>query len=563
MTEKEAQVDGQDSTRELRRRAEELAALNDLARRLAALHEPHELLAEVARQAQRLLRVDVAYIMLVHDERLRIEVVEGSLGVTLRGIELGPGDGLGGWVLQTGAPLWSENYLLDGRFPRPEGLEAAAQQEQLGGILGVPLTVGGTTLGVLLAADRHPRRFTEHEVELLAGLAAHAAVTLRNADLFDQQRAAAAQLRTAHEALQLTEEQLRAAGVLRDRLGEAVLSGGGLDAVRAALEAGTGHPVEVRDPQGKILTGGGVGPSGHTVPVTLPGGHVADLVAPEPVAQDPHSRRLLQIGAASVALVLASERSLVEAELRTRGEFLHSLLDSRADPRSLTRRAAALGIDLHRVATVVVLDPGGADPSVGGVLASRILARFGGWSAVHGGCQVVLVPDADPLTTRGALPEPARSGPTSTPVTVGLAACEGGPAGVRSGYRDARATATVLLALDRPGARALADELEPYRGLFGRAGRGELRTFVQLMVGDLVQHDHDRSTDLVRTLETYLDQGTHHARTCATLHIHPNTLYQRLDRIRAVIGTGWQDPGRSLEIHLALRLHGLLARIPG
>ena len=111
-------VDGADddvarSVAELRRRAEELAVLNDLARRLAALHDTREVLDEVARQARRLLGVDVAYIMLLRADRLRIEVVDGAMGSAMRGIELESGQGLGGQVLATGRPLSSERYLAD------------------------------------------------------------------------------------------------------------------------------------------------------------------------------------------------------------------------------------------------------------------------------------------------------------------------------------------------------------------------------------------------------------------------------------------------------------------
>ena len=84
---------------ERRQRAEELTVLNDLARRLASLRDPAVVLSEVARQARRLLAVDVAYIMLLQPEDvLRIEVVDGSMGSALRGIELDRDIGLGGEV---------------------------------------------------------------------------------------------------------------------------------------------------------------------------------------------------------------------------------------------------------------------------------------------------------------------------------------------------------------------------------------------------------------------------------------------------------------------------------
>ena len=202
---------------ELRRRADELAVLDDLARRLAALHDTREVLDEVARQARRLLGVDVAYIMLLRDDRLRIEVVIGAMGSAMRGIELGAGQGLGGQVLAAGRPLWSESYLHDTRFPHADGTDSAAQSEQLGGILGVPLVVGDDTLGVLLAAERRPRAFVDHDVELLAGLAAHAALALRTADLFDRERAAAAELRVANAALRGVGERRRRASDLARR----------------------------------------------------------------------------------------------------------------------------------------------------------------------------------------------------------------------------------------------------------------------------------------------------------------------------------------------------------
>jgi len=554
---------------ELRRRADELAVLNDLARRLAALHDTRQVLDEVARQARRLLGGDVAYIMLLRDGRLRIEVVDGAMGSAMRGIELEAGQGLGGQVLATGRPLWSESYLDDTRFPHADGTDSAARSEQLGGILGVPLVVGDDTLGVLLAAERRHRVFVDHDVELLAGLAAHAALALRTADLFDRERAAAAELREANAALRVVGESRRRASDLRDVLNEVVLRGGGLPAVVSALDRAAGLVVEVRDVDGRTLAGERLAAPVLLVPVDLPEGHVADLLATTGTTarddgsgataggaadQDDEPLRLLRIGATTVAVLMASERSVAEAELRSRGEFVHALLSSGADEESLARRARALGIDLRAVGAVAVVDPEPVGTTVATAFASRLAADLRGWSASHAGQVVVLLPagvdDAREASER-------LSGPDGTP-TTGLAACAGGPSGIRAAHEEARQTTSLLLALDRGGSCAAADDLGLYRSLFSRSGRAGLATFIRSTVGPLLDHDRERQRDLAATLEAYLEQARHHARTCEVLHIHANTLYQRLDRITEVLGPQWKEPGRALELQVALRLHRLL-----
>jgi GAF domain-containing protein/PucR-like helix-turn-helix protein/diguanylate cyclase with GGDEF domain len=548
--------DAAQSVAELRRRAEELAVLNDLARRLAALHDTRDVLDEVARQARRLLGVDVAYIMLLRADRLRIEVVDGAMGSAMRGIELASGQGLGGRVLATGRPLSSERYLADTGFPHEEGTDAAALSEQLGGILGVPLVAGEDTLGVLLAADRRPRAFGDRDVELLAGLAAHAALALRTADLFDRERAAAAELRSTNQALHAVNESRQRASNLRDVLNDVVIRGEGLAAVVGALARLAGLSVEVRDHHGRTLAGDPVPEGGLVVPVDLPSGHGGDLVAAPAGAADEEVLRLLRIGATTVAVLMASERSVAEAELRTRGEFVHALLSSDADEASLLRRAHALGVDLHAVTTVAVVDAEPVGSAAAVAFAARLAAELGGWSAAHADQVVVLLP-AGLDQVRGSVTR--LSGQDRTSPTTGLAAAEGGPRGLRSAHEEARQTAALLVALGRAGSAAASDELGLYRSLFSSSGRAGLTTYIEATVGPLLSYDAEHQRDLAATLEAYLQQARHHARTCAALHIHANTLYQRLDRVTEVLGPQWKEPDRALELQVALRLHRLLA----
>lgn len=568
---------------ERKQHADELTVLNDLARRLASLRDSHELLQEIALQARRLLRVDVAYIMRrQRDDILRIEVVDGSMGSVLRGIELGSGRGLGGEVLRTGRPMWSEVYLEDTGFPHVESIDAAASSEQLGGILGVPLIVGTETIGVLLAADRRPRRFTGREIELLAALAAHAAVAIRNADLFEGHRAAAEELKAANDRLRRTNDTRQRAIDLRESLTGAVIRGGGFAEVAAELERAIGAPVALRGADGEPLAGprldvpDGRPLFGHVTsvtprrlaltggeavvaPVFLPSGYAGCLVAVSFPALDDEAVQLLTIGATSAALVMASERLVAEAELRSRGEFVNALLSPDADDRSVRRRARATGIDLDRVSVVVVLDPGGEDPRTAAQLATRLAGELGGWSADHADHIVTFLPAAATSPVKERL---HRLTGGRLPCAVGIAPCKGGTREVRLSHEIARQSATVLHALGRSTDCVESSELGVYRTLFSQAGRDEIKSFVEATIGPLLAHDRDRQRDLVHTLSTYLEQSQHHARTCSELHIHANTLYQRLDRVTELIGSRWREPQRSLEFQLALRLDDLLVRLP-
>jgi len=565
---------------ERKQHADELTVLNDLARRLASLRDSAEVLQEVAVQARRLLRVDVAYIMLLQaDELLRIEVLDGTLGSIMRGIELGSGTGLGGEVLRTGQPVWSEVYLADTRFTRTGSLEDAASSEQLGGILGVPLLVGDETIGVLLAAERRPRRFSGREIQLLAALAAHAAVAIRNAGIFDQYREAAAELELANEVLQSTNDTRQRAIELRESLTNVVIRGGGFADVAAEIGQAIGLAVTVFGAHDELLTGPdpgvpGIGRAGFgdspgpvprritlddgeavSTPVLLRSGYAGCLVTVSPVPLDDETVRLLTIGATSVALVTASERSLAEAELRSRGEFVNALLSPDADEASIRRRARSTGIDIDAVSIVAVLDPGSEDPRDAAQFAARLAAELGGWSADHADHVVALLPATSTEQVKERI---ERLSDGRLTCAIGIAPCAGGSRQVRLAHETARQTATVLLALGRPGECVEAAELGVYRSLFSQAGRDEIASFIELTVGPLLAHDSERQRDLARTLSTYLEQSQHHARTCSILHIHANTLYQRLERVTQLIGTRWKEPARSLDVQLALRLHELI-----
>ncbi|WP_055586002.1 PucR family transcriptional regulator, partial [Peterkaempfera griseoplana] len=79
--------------------------------------------------------------------------------------------------------------------------------------------------------------------------------------------------------------------------------------------------------------------------------------------------------------------------------------------------------------------------------------------------------------------------------------------------------------------------------------------FVETALGPLLEYDARRGTELVRTLRAYFDCGGSLTRAKDRLHVHVNTVVQRLDRVQALLGHDWNGPERALELQLALRLH--------
>ncbi|MDW5594214.1 helix-turn-helix domain-containing protein, partial [Conexibacter stalactiti] len=121
-------------------------------------------------------------------------------------------------------------------------------------------------------------------------------------------------------------------------------------------------------------------------------------------------------------------------------------------------------------------------------------------------------------------------------------------------HRRASDCLRLLVNLGREGTTGSETELAPYALLLSEQGRAQVQGFVAGALAPLVAWDERRGTELVRTLLTYFDCGHSTTAASAALHVHPNTLRQRLDKATTLL-PGWNDPARTLELHLALRLH--------
>lgn len=126
-----------------------------------------------------------------------------------------------------------------------------------------------------------------------------------------------------------------------------------------------------------------------------------------------------------------------------------------------------------------------------------------------------------------------------------------------AGLPEALAQAKATLVLARrltPAARlVLSEDFALYQLLANTADDATLADFVQSQLGPLLEHDSRTGSELLHTLDVYLDESMSKAAAAARLSVRRQTLYSRLERISALLGgADLSSRERRIAIDLAL-----------
>ncbi|MFF1480184.1 GAF domain-containing protein [Streptomyces sp. NPDC058301] len=567
----------QASSHQRRQRESIMADLVNTVHDMTIPYDPDTLLKVITSRARRLLGFDMAYISLrrpgggwyVHSS-------DGDTTSLTVGLVVEESQGLGELAHETGAPYWTSDYLNDERIPHGEQLDAVVRAEGLHAIMVVPIRQSGVSIGALYGADRVVRHFTPDEISFMRYLADFAAVALEKARLLERSRKEIVELESEGVRAQDTIARLRQlSGALASLVG-LVLGGGDLHelvkAAAGALDAGlvvsdgcgrtlarAGEPPGLdgarrRDAALESHAAGGpveIAPNVWAAPVGA--GEERGLVllrAGRELTED--ERDFLASVGRAVALLLAVQRSTAVAEGPLRDEFFAGLLtDATQPPGQLARQAYRLGLDADAPHVVVVARPEGGEHGKAVVWSSSYAYRSSGLMKVHEGDIVLLLPGTDASAVARAV-----SGELSpllaAPVTVASAGPAASLASVAQVYQEALRCFDALLALDGAGSAASIDDLG-FLGLL-LSDDHDVDGFVASVIGPVLDHDAERATRLAATMEAYFAAGSSPTRAAGGLHVHPNTVTRRLERITELLGPGWQQPERATEAQLALRL---------
>jgi DNA-binding PucR family transcriptional regulator len=375
-----------------------------------------------------------------------------------------------------------------------------------------------------------------------------------------------------------------------------------LDAVTAAVEAGAGLPEVVRaaaraleaslavtDAWGATLAVAARSPAEErsllaqgngvsNVPLRVADAVVGTLLMRARAEPSESMRRLLVTMIASeVERVRAPERVSETAA----ADFLRAVVSRELTGREqLLARARELSLDVQDGASMIVARARPQAPTDEGwrsrvravaergarAVANRSIAALSERDGVAGAEVLLLVPggeEAIAARAAEAVLHEMQAGLAGYAFAVGHSRVAEDPVDLPRAASEALLAANVAEGGTHEGSLAF-EQTGAYRLLLSTMSENprELQRFYAETVEPLVAYDEQYETDLVQTLETFLDADGNVAGTAQRLFTHRHTIYYRLERVRELSGldVSSSDGREKLSLGLkAMRVLGIAA----
>jgi sugar diacid utilization regulator len=290
------------------------------------------------------------------------------------------------------------------------------------------------------------------------------------------------------------------------------------------------------------------------------------------------SQAILRIATTMIASEVERLRAPDRASEAAQAAFLSALFERRVTDRGdIIARAAELGADLGEGGAVVVVRahhfaPADEDWRARVLAAAERAARAGApgsLAAIRGDHVVALLPTADDAGLRRVAEAIARELHASVhgfTFALGHSRVATDPVDLYRAGNEALLAANVATGTDADGGPAMLafEDTGAYRLLLPAMSEdpAELQRFYDETVAPLVAYDDQYETDLVQTLETFLDADGNVAGTAARLFTHRHTVRYRLERVKdlTTLDVASTDGREKLGLGLkAMRVLGIAA----
>jgi diguanylate cyclase (GGDEF)-like protein len=171
--------------RHLKKTAQRLAILTDIVKTANSILEPRKVIELIMAKIQQLIPSEAWSMLMVDEERqeLAFELALGEKGKDVSSFRVKMGEGIAGWVAQSGQPAIVNDTSKDPRFA---GKFDTKTQFRTRSILAAPLISRGRTIGVVEIINKLQGKFTPADLEILLTLVEPCAIAIENAILFQR-----------------------------------------------------------------------------------------------------------------------------------------------------------------------------------------------------------------------------------------------------------------------------------------------------------------------------------------------------------------------------------------
>jgi sugar diacid utilization regulator len=346
------------------------------------------------------------------------------------------------------------------------------------------------------------------------------------------------------------------------RLGVAVASAGGepaLPAVRRYVGTNTAPPRgRVAPVPAEVVA---------EVPIASGDERLGGVVLLEPGSPEPEAVEFLHLAAVAALTEVAVEEAREEVEENVRGSFLEEMRErpDGLEAADVVRRASRLGCDVERGAVVLCAELSSERPRH---VVALIASEYPGALAQHvegglAGRVYALLPaagDADQAATVAAAR--ALAGRLQRHGVVALSSFYADPGELGRAIQEAELVLEVLQRGDGLGGPIQEDiGTGTYRLLFRvlASHPEEVRSFYEDTVAAIVRYDDQYRTDLVQTLEAYLEHNCNMNATAAAIYAHRHTVAYRLERVKELSGLDPMQTEDRERLGLGLKAYRIIA----
>ncbi len=201
----------------IRQKAERLQLVNEIAQAIGSTGLDIEaVLTAILESVARVIKVEAGSILKLEDGELTFMAALGEKAEYVKPFHLKPGQGIAGWVAESGEGVIARNVHNDPRYY--PGVERATGFVSKS-ILAVPMKAGGKTVGVIELINKIGGQFHKTDLALMNTISQFAAVALENARLYSESERAKGYLSQMYSPVSSSRLAAVVAQEMKDPLG--------------------------------------------------------------------------------------------------------------------------------------------------------------------------------------------------------------------------------------------------------------------------------------------------------------------------------------------------------